>query len=368
MGDLVYDLKQFNRLDCPQHVNPQTATFNDIAIHALLRQRLKPSTIEKHLRYARFMETHTISVNFYNPSFDNFLRHMDYREQIEHATSNALIHQWKAMQTFLRAYGIPFGEGITWDYKPPSAQQPRKRMLPLPDTVNQFFHYTYSEDSYENALYQYLFYHSFLIGWRVPSEIITMKVSDVHLDSPIPYIIITEPKKHNKTRMLYNIEPAILSSPIHKSFKNWIDHWRPRVANQHSGDALYLQLDGKPFTIRHLGHRLSNHGKKVWKEFRPYDMRHWCAVARLIKTKVETKNFDIFQVQKWLGHEQNATTHIYVSQATDYYNHLTVDWISLALKPSQMAGQRDQEKIDRLRFLDLLTRFSPVEQNGPAEI
>ena len=97
-------------------------------------------------------------------------------------------------------------------------------------------------------------------------------------------------------------------------------------------------------------------------------MRHWCAVARLIKTKVETKNFDIFQVQKWLGHEQNATTHIHVSQATDYYNHLPVDWISLTLKPSQMAGQQDQEKIDRLRFLDLLTRLSPVEQNGPAEI
>jgi integrase len=245
------------------------------------------------------------------------------------------------MQTFLKAYGIPFGEGTGWNYRPPSAQQPRKRILPLPETANKFFHHIYSEDPYENALYQYLFYHSFMIGWRVPSEIITMKVSDIHLDSPIPHIVITEPKKHNRTRLLYNIEPAILTSPIHKSFKNWIEHWRPKVANQYSGDALYLQPNGKPFTIRHLGHILSKHGKQIWEEFRPYDMRHWCAVARLIKTKVETKNFDIFEVQKWLGHEESSTTHIYVSQATDYYNHLPVDWISLALKPSQMAGQRD---------------------------
>ena len=368
MSTITYDTTQLNRMNCPIHLNPHLATFNDIAIHALLRQRLKPSTIDKHLRYARFMETHTIPVDFRNPTFNNFLRHMDYREQIEQATPNALIHQWKAMQTFLKAYGIPYGEGTTWNYRPPSAQQPRRRILPLPETVNHFFHHPYTTDPYENALYQYLFYHSFLIGWRVPSEIITMKTSDIHLDEPIPYIIITEPKKHNKKRHLYNIEPAILTSPIHKSFKNWIEHWRPKVANQFSGDALYLQPDGKPFTIRHLGHLLSKQGKQIWKDFRPYDMRHWCAVARLIKTKVETKNFDIFQVQKWLGHEQSTTTQIYVSQATDYYNHLPEDWISLALKPSQLAGKRDSEKIDRTHFLALSTKTPSRQQSGPGEI
>ena len=60
--------------------------------------------------------------------------------------------------------------------------------------------------------------------------------------------------------------------------------------------------------------------------------------------------------------------HINVSQATDYYNHLPVDWISLALKPLQMAGQRDQEKIDRTHFLALLTGFPPRSESGPAEI
>jgi integrase len=368
MDSLINDTTQHNRMDCPFQLNPQTATFSDIAIHALLRQRLKSSTIDKHLRYARFMETHIVPVDFRTPNFKNFIDHMDYREQIEKATPNALIHQWKAMQIFLKAYGIRFGEGTEWNYRPPSPQLPRKRILPLPETVNQFFHHIYSEDSYENALYQYLFFHSFMIGWRVPSEIITMTVSNIRIDSPIPHIVIIEPKKHNKTRLLYNIEPAILTSSIHKSFKNWIEHWRPKVANQYSGDKLYLQPDGKPFTTRHLGHNISKHGKQIWKDFRPYDMRHWCAVARLIKTKVETKNFDIFQVQKWLGHEESSTTHIYVSQATDYYNHLPVDWISLALKPSQMAGKRDQEKNNRMHFLSLLSGISSREESGPAEI
>jgi len=372
MVKLAYDVKQLNRFNCPSHLNPQTATFEEIGIHAILRQRLKTSTIEKHLRYARFMETHTVPVDFRNPRYDNFIRHMDYREQIGQATPNALAHEWKAMQTFLKAYGMPFGEGTEWDYKPPSAQRPRRRVLPLPGVINRFFNYDYAEDAYECALYQYLFFHSFLIGWRVPSEIITMKTTDVQLDTPIPHIIITEPKKRNNTRALFNIETSLLTSRVHKSFKNWVDHWRPKVENQYSQDSLYLWPSGKPMTVRTLGHMLSVYGKKIWPEFRPYDMRHWCAVARLIKTKVETKNFDVFYVQKWLGHEQITTTNTYISQASNYYNVMPVDWISLALKPSQinanMAGKRDMEKINRTQNPGLLTEFSPREPNGPAEI
>ena len=38
--------------------------------------------------------------------------------------------------------------------------------------------------------------------------------------------------------------------------KNWIDTWRPKVENQYSGDALYLQHDGKPFTAQLLIERV----------------------------------------------------------------------------------------------------------------
>lgn len=367
-----HELENIDRCNFPIYLNPQTTSFNEVGIHAYLRQRLQKTTIEKHLRYARFMETHMIPVDFRNPSFKNFLAHMDYREQIEKATANALIHEWKAIQMFLKAYGLKFGSGTEWDYNPPSIQRPRKRILPLPDVVNHFFTYEFSKDPYEKALYQYMFFHSFMIGWRVPSEIITMKTTDVKFDAPIPHIVITEPKKRNNTRTLFDIEKAILTSRVHKSFKNWMDHWRPKVANQYSGDSLYLWPSGKPVSIRTLGHELSKQGKKISIEYRPYDSRHWCAVARLIKSKVETGNFDVFLVQKWLGHEQITTTNTYISQAISYYNAKPADWIALALKPFQkikkMAGMRDKEKINRTPFLGLLTEFSPRRLNGPAAI
>jgi hypothetical protein len=88
--------------------------------------------------------------------------------------------------------------------------------------------------------------------------------------------------------------------------------------------------------------------------------------AAVVGAKVEIKNFDIFHVIIF-GHKESATKHIYISQATDYYNHRPMDWISLTLKPSQLAGQRDQEKNDRRRFLGLLTGIPQRTQSGPIE-
>jgi len=364
MGDLEY-VKKIDRLNCPINLIPQEASFDDVGLHAFLRQRLSYNTVDKHLRYARFMENHPVPVDFRNPSYENFIRHMDYREQIEQATPNALKHQWDTMRMFLRAYGIP-----KWDYKLPPIPKSHKRILPYPETVNKFFYHQYSKDLYENALYQYLFFHSFMIGWRVPSEIITMTVDDVIIEGKKGYITITETKKHKSQRTLIP-EQSIMTSRVHKSFKNWIDHWRPKVENQYSGNALYLQSSGKPFTIRHLGNKLSKHGKQVWKYFQPYDIRHWCAVARLTKTKKETGKFDVYTVKNWLGHEEMQTTENYIRYAEQYYNQLPVDWIGCALKPTT-AGKHSEnvnkEKTNRTPFSGLLTRFSPRSEYGPAEI
>ncbi|RLF40747.1 MAG: hypothetical protein DRN18_04500 [Thermoplasmata archaeon] len=348
MGWLKNDLRNFNRLSCPIKLNPKEATFDDVALHALLRQRLSPSTVEKNLRYARFMETHpVVPVDFRNPNYENFIRHMDYREQVEGATPGALKHEWDAMKMFLRAYGMPI-----WDYKLPPMPRSRKRLLPYPDIVNRFFSHRYSRDEYENALYQYLFFHSFLIGWRVPSEIVSMTVDDVIIEGRRGYIVITETKKRSSQRTLIP-EPAIISSKVHKSFKNWIDHWRPKVENQYSGDALYLQPSGKPFTVNHLRRKLSEHGKKVWKHFQPYDMRHWCAIARLIKTKVESGRFDIFHVQRWLGHEDIKTTESYLRYAEQYYQQLPIDWIAAALRPSLMMAGKSGGKRNREEYIEI---------------
>jgi len=329
MGELEY-LKKFNRLNCPIKLNPNEASFEDIALHALLRQRLGESTVRKNLRYARYMENHPIPVDFRNPCYENFIRHIDYREQIESAGFNALKGEWQAMKMFLRAYAI-----AEYDYKLPYAPKSHKRMLPFPDVVNKFFHYRYSKDEYENALYQYLFFHSFMIGWRVPSEIIEMTVEDVIIDSNgRGSITITETKKHRQKRTVLP-ETCVLSSKVHKSFKNWIEKWRPKVANQYSGKSLYLQPSGKPFHIDHFRGKLSRHGKKIWKPFQPYDMRHWCAIARLIQTKRDTGNFDVFTVQNWLGHTDMKTTQNYIHHAEMYYNQAPVDWIATAMKPQK---------------------------------
>ena len=321
-----HELKHIKRIDFPITLKPGISSFKDVALHALLRQRLSKSTIEKHLRYARYMEIHRIPVDFRNPSFKNFIRHMDYREQTG-AGYAALRHEWDAIKMFLRAYGIQ-----EWAYKPPSKKTPKPRNLPLPDVVYKMMHHVYSNNSYENALYQYLFTLGFTIGFRVPSEICEMTIDDLFIDdNDTGFIIITETKKSGKTRRI-TPRKQILSSKTHKSFKNWINYWRPKVENQYSGNALFLWKNGKPVTARKLGQRLSNLGKQIWEHFQPYDMRRWCAIARLIETKVENGKFDEFEVCDWLGHDDVKTTMTYIKDAKQYYERAPYNWLKRVLK------------------------------------
>jgi len=103
-------LKKINRTDFPITLDPSNATFEEVAIHAILRQRLKKSTVVKRITYARFMELHNVPVDFRKPTYENFIRHMDYREQMESAGYGALGREWDTMKTFLRAYGISIKE------------------------------------------------------------------------------------------------------------------------------------------------------------------------------------------------------------------------------------------------------------------
>lgn len=325
-----FELKiESDRRNTPITLDPKTASFEDIAIWAERRRRLSQSTIQKRLRYARFMETHPCPVDFRNPTFENFIRHCDYREEIEQATPGAMKHEWKTMRMFLQAYGIPLD---TWPYRPPTSVLRKPRILPYPDTVRQFFYYDYTDDRYTNALYQYLFYLNFMIGWRVPSEICEMRLSDVHFDGKgRGSITITETKKRKSQRTIHP-EYFILDSKSHKSLKNWIDKWRPRVENQYSEDALFLYSNGKPVTTRRVGHILSQQGKKIWPYFHPYDTRHWCATARLIETKIQSGSYDVEYVRNWLGHTTITTTQIYTSHADQYYRQCPVSWIHTSLR------------------------------------
>ena len=106
MVKLGYEVNKIKRTDFPIYLNPETASFLDVAIHAKIRQYLADSTIEKNLRYARFMETHPAPINFRNLTPEQFIRHMAYRIEYENATPFALAHERKAIIMFLRAFGI----------------------------------------------------------------------------------------------------------------------------------------------------------------------------------------------------------------------------------------------------------------------
>ena len=327
---LDYDLTKIKRTDFPIKLNPQTASFTDVATHAFLRQRLGQHTIEKRLSTARFMETHVVPVNFRNPTLENFMAHMDYREQVENAGNGALSNEWKTMKTFLKAYGMEI-----WSYKAPSQPSYRVRILPFPDQVYTMLNLTYSEDPYENALIQYLLTHNFIVGWRFPSEPVEMKITDVNIERG--YITITEPKKHHSTR---NIAPTeIMTSKYRKSFKNWIDNWRPKVENQYSKDHLYLKPNGKPFTTDTMRQLLNRKAtpliQTVFPQYYNYCSRHYSAVSRLIRTKIEHKTYDEYEVRDWLGHTKIETTMGYIKDAKHYYLLAPYDWIHRTLKTPQ---------------------------------
>ncbi len=358
MGELDYVTK-FNRLNCPIILDPENTTFDDIRLHAHLRQRLADSTIEKNLRYARFMENHPMSVNFRDPSYENFMQHMDYREEIENATPSALKNEWKAMLMFLRAWG----KERQWNgYKSPYYAVNQEIILPYPETVHNFFHYKYSNETYETKLYQYIFFIGFFFGVRPPSELCNMTIDNIKINSRGKGMItVIEAKKHGRKRTLVP-EKYLLSSKVHKSLKNWIDHWRPKVADENER-ALFLTTEGNSFTPRYMGKKLREHGKKVWKDFHPYVMRHWCATARMIEWK-----YNINRVSDWLGHSNINTTRKYVHIAQEYYEQDQGSWLKRALKSPQKIDVRGQHdfnlKINRTSKSALLNKFSPVGESG----
>ena len=127
--------KKEKKLDVPIVLDQKTATFEDIALNAELRQRLKHTTIEKNLRYGRFMQRHKIPIDFNNLDYTQFIRHMDYRERVEKATPDALKHEWNSMKMFLKAYHID-----NWSYRAPPGPKPAMRVLPFPEKVHEFFY------------------------------------------------------------------------------------------------------------------------------------------------------------------------------------------------------------------------------------
>jgi len=339
----------FYKMEMPLTLKPETCTFEDIKIHAITQQYLHKNTVEKHIRYLKFMANHEYPVQLRPPDKNNFLMHIRYRLFHENPPAGvyAIRHEWEAIRMLLRSYGIR-----PWDIKLPPTPQHKKRNIPLPETAHEYWHYKFSKKRYERKLYQYIFFYGFMLGMRPPAEICNLHTYDIQfLKNKKAIITITEPKKHESQRQL-PLNYQLATDPLHKSLKNWMNSWRNRVENHYSDDYLFIQPSGKPFTPRFLGKKLSSHGKKIWKYFTPYCMRHWNAIAKLIETKIQTGDYQPYTVKNWMGHETIKTTEQYIKYAEQYYDLAPYSWIHRVLKhPKQKDGGK-HDKTDNLQKKD----------------
>lgn len=332
-------VQTINRLNCPYNLKPQESTFEDIILHATVRQYLSESTIKKRIQYAKFMGNHQIPIDFFNPDFNQFIKHMDYRIAIEEARPEVIQNEWLTMRMFLKAYGI------TWDYKTPPRPDHNDIILPFPNTVHELIHHNFSKDPILTKTIQYILFHNFMIGWRVPSEPCNMTLDQVHIDGEHASLTIIERKKRNRKRTIVP-EKTIMLSKYRKSFKNYIETVRSKVENQHSGNALYLTPTGKPFSAEYLRNVLYKAGKQVWPSYSPNISRHWCATARYIEWN------DIYRVATFLGHRNINRTKNYIHLAEQYYQQEPVSWLKHVLRSSNKIGKHELTELSYDQYND----------------
>jgi integrase len=303
--------------EVPIFLDPKTATLTDVGIHAHIRQNLGLTTIEKHIRYLKFMELHPCPVLFNNLTPESFIRHMDYRRYVEKppATSDALNHEKKALLMCLRAFR-QYTDDWKEYVKTPRKQQSeshRDVVVPVPRIVNKLYHAEFSTDEYENVLLQSIVFLGFNFGPRPPSEICNLDIDDLIIyDDGNGYIVLTEDKKHGISRRVRPWDTVVLSSKVYRTPKNYRDTWRSMVYDEDkSGSALFLQPNGRRIT----GGYLRSHIAPIFKEISQdpkmimYDMRHTFGTYMYAQTK------DIYKVAKRLGHvkTQNVDHYIYIS-------------------------------------------------------
>ena len=328
----------------PTTYQPETITQADLATHMRTEQYLSKTTIQKTQRYLHYMETHTgYPIDLRNPTETEIIRHIRYRLYYEDppATIDACRHELLAINRYLRATGRPIVH-----YKLPPKPRHQHTLIPLPDTIKNFWHHPYDKRRHIRKLYQYMFFDGFYIGMRAPSEIANLRDYDIHFNHDgTATITITETKKHGSKRTLL-LPKEIATDPRYKCFKNWFESWRPRIANENC-DALFPTIKGNDWNTKYLGNRLSYMGKQVWPYYHPYTMRHWSCTARMIQTKILTGAWDTYSVQCWHGHETIGSTEKYIRTAQQYITHAPYDWINRALTKTKTPDGFEESTADQ---------------------
>lgn len=322
------------------------------------RWRRNPSTWRRYERLLVDMANDPLyPVDVFNPEPDQVVAYLDNKEDMyaqlrddedPNYGAHAIINRWKALSALMRSYGRLDELKNGWNYVPPTEPDSKPKPIPSPQLVYKFMHHDYSKDHYEKRLYQYLFTFGFFIGPRPSSELSIMKTTDIDFETGI--LSFYQPKV-NCWRTEVPLEEELISFSNRKSLRNWVDKWRPKVENQYSGNYLFLQPNGRPFTEAYLAKKLREMGTQVWgpsvdesnltkkkqisgvtRGFYPYCMRHWCATARLISWKARTGTFATKEVCDFMQHSSEKVTETYTKRAKTWYQKAPYDWISTLLK------------------------------------
>ena len=296
-------------------------------------------TIDKRIQTARTMNSHDIfPINWmdFNNAPEHVINHLMYLINVEYSEKGKItgnknygIHEihnrWKTINTFAEAIGVDIS---WWGWSPPPRPENKVKHIPRPEIVNKLMHYKYTNHRFTNALIKTILTVGFESGLR-PEELMVLQVRNVDFENG--FIIITEQKKRHRNRQIW-LEKPVIYSHQQNSLKNWITIWRPYVTDIEDG-FLFLNMFGRPFSSEDAFRRfLSRYCKPVWNYFCPKIMRDWNAIARLIRTKNETKNWQIREVTKALGHKFESTTEVYVEFAEQYYKNDKYDWLRAVLK------------------------------------
>jgi len=345
----IYGIGKKRKIDMSKLLYPLTVDFskyetNEELYHSIKKwwietKKKSEKTIDIRIRTARQFEHHSIyPINWL--VFDNqpeqvinllmYLENVEYKEKgKEKGIKNYGIHQihnlWKTIGTFAEAKGIYIA---WWPYILPERPENKVKNIPSPIIVNKLIHYKYSNDKYINSLIKTILTVGFYTGLR-PEEITELKVGNIDFDNGL--IVITEQKKRHRNRQI-RVEKPVMYSRQQNSLSNYICIWRKKITDINNG-ILFLKPNGKPFeTEDDLRGFLADYVKPIWNPFCPKIMRDWFAIAKLIRTKIETGKWDIYEVERNLGHSKVSTTEIYIEFAEMYYENFKFDWLRSVLK------------------------------------
>jgi len=368
LEDLKRELETINRVNVQIFLDPKTATWIDVACHAKARQNLSVTTIEKHIRTARFMETHECPVDFRDLTVENVIRHFDYRLTFENppATRNALRHERDAVYMFLRAFKMFTDEWKEYLILPKKRGGRKDPFVLFPSKLNKLYHAKYGKSEYENVLCQTIVFTLANFGMRPPSEIINLDLENVVINEDgTGYIWIKEDKKGEIERQYLPFDKKVLSSKVYRTIGNYKKTWRSKVVNENSGNALFLQPNGKRVTGKYLRDRIVPVGKAITgdKRFKLYTLRHTFATYLYNLTK------NIAKVARCLGHTKTDSVDFYINISDDLNNHLDkkTNLFDQALRQKRDIGGKSEKRDCRQK--NRLSRLvSPVGKYGPAQI